>query len=107
MIPAVEYIKVNRIRRLLMGEMQKIFDQVDVIITPTVDHTNDFWATTSNLLINVTGHPAVVVPNGYKKDNMSTSITFIGDLYKEAETLRVAKAYQDATKFHLNPPVLD
>ncbi|MFX0063631.1 MAG: amidase [Candidatus Hermodarchaeota archaeon] len=107
MIPAIEYIKANRIRRLILEEMIKIFTRVDVFVTPTIDHTDNFWTTKSNFLTNLTGHPAVVVPNGFKEDNMPTSITFIGDLYKEAEMLRIAKAYQDATEFHLMKPSLD
>ncbi|MFX0095276.1 MAG: hypothetical protein ACFFBD_26315 [Candidatus Hodarchaeota archaeon] len=42
MIPAVEYIKANRIRRVIMEEMLKIFTQVDVFVTPTIDHTGNF-----------------------------------------------------------------
>lgn len=106
MIPAVEYLKANRIRRLVMKEMYNIFTNVDVFITPTIDHSNDFWTTTSNFLTNLTGNPAVTVPNGFKENNMPSSITFIGDLYKEAETLRVAKAFQDATEFHKRRPNL-
>ncbi|MFX1257919.1 MAG: amidase [Promethearchaeota archaeon] len=106
MIPAVEYLKANRIRRLIIEEMQKIFTKIDIFITPTIDDSNNFWKTKSNFLTNLTGHPAVVVPNGFKEDKMPSSITFIGDLYKEAETLRVAKAFQDATDFHLRRPSL-
>ncbi len=106
LVPAVEYLKANRLRRIIMEEMAELFTQVDVFLTPTIDHTQNFWTTTSNFLSNLTGHPAVVVPNGFKNDNMPTSITFIGDLYKETETLYVAKAYQDATDFHLRYPNL-
>jgi Asp-tRNA(Asn)/Glu-tRNA(Gln) amidotransferase A subunit family amidase len=107
MIPAVEYLKANRIRSLIMEEMSKIFKNVDVFVTPTVDSSNNFWTTPSNFLTNLTGHPAVVVPNGFRDDNIPTSITFIGDLYKEAETLLIAKAYQNSTDFHLKKPYLD
>jgi Asp-tRNA(Asn)/Glu-tRNA(Gln) amidotransferase A subunit family amidase len=58
------------------------------------------------LLTNLTGHPAVVVPNGFNKEQEPTSITFTGKLYGESEVLAVAKAYQDATGFHLKHPVL-
>ena len=64
----------------------------------------NFWICFSTFLTNLTGHPAVVVPNGFKENYMPSSITFIGDLYKEAETLRVAKAFQDATDFHIRKP---
>jgi len=62
----------------------------------------------SNLLItNLTGHPTVVVPNGFDKLGSPTSISFVGKLMGEAEVLRVAKAFQDATGFHLRHPDLD
>ena len=91
-----------------MDEMASIFDGVDVVITPTVDQTCDFWSTKSNFLTNLTGHPSVVIPTGLDMEaQLPTSITFIGDLYKEAETLLIAKALQDATDFHLRNPPLD
>ena len=105
-IPAIEYIKAQRYRCILMDEMQKHFDLVNIIITPTIDYTNNFWKTSSNYLSNLTGHPAVVVPNGFKKNGMPSSITFIGDLYKEGEILRFAKLFQDKTDFHLMKPEL-
>lgn len=51
----------------------------------------------------LTGHPTVVISNGFKENNMPSSITFIGDLYKEAETLLVAKTYQDKENYCLLP----
>ncbi|MHA1994140.1 MAG: amidase [Candidatus Hodarchaeales archaeon] len=104
MIPAVEYLKANRMRRLIMQQMSEIFSHIDVVITPTIDHSGDFWQTESNFLSNLTGHPAVVIPTGFKQKQLPSSITLIGGLYKEAEILRVAKAFQDLTNFHLRRP---
>ena len=73
--------------------------QVDVFITPS-------YGGNVLLLTNLTGHPAVVLPNGFNEDGTPVSISFIGKLYGEAELLRVAKAYQDATSFHLRHPPL-
>ncbi|MFV2014197.1 MAG: amidase [Candidatus Heimdallarchaeota archaeon] len=99
LIPAVEYIKANRIRYLLMQQMNEIFTQVDVIVAPSMG---------KNLLVtNLTGHPAVVVPTGFKENKLPVSITFIGGLYNEAQALRIAKEYQDSTKFHNLVPPLD
>ncbi len=61
---------------------------------------------TNLLLTNLTGHPAVVVPNGYRKDGTPTSISFIGDLYGEDRVLALARAYQEATGFHRKHPDL-
>ena len=58
------------------------------------------------MLTNLTGHPAVVVPNGFNDRGSPTSITFMGNLFKEAEVLLVAKAYQEATEFHKKHPDL-
>ncbi|RMI25838.1 MAG: amidase, partial [Calditrichaeota bacterium] len=97
-IPAVEYINANRIRTILINRMTEIFKKVDVYVTPSFG--------TNLLLTNLTGHPCVVVPNGFKDDGTPVSISFIGNLFGEAETLIVAKRYQDATGFHLKHPEL-
>jgi Asp-tRNA(Asn)/Glu-tRNA(Gln) amidotransferase A subunit family amidase len=98
-IPAVAYIQANRVRTLLMREMEKITADLDAYVCPTYGGGN-------LLLTNMTGHPAVVVPNGFRKDGTPTSITFTGKLWGEAAALALAKAYQDATGFHLRMPKL-
>ncbi|HJZ12306.1 MAG TPA: amidase, partial [Acidobacteriota bacterium] len=98
-IPAVEYINANRIRYLLIQEMAETLKDIDVYVAPSVEGDN-------LLLTNLTGQPCVVVPNGFKKDGTPTSVTFCGKLFDEAKTLAVAKAYQDATDFHLKHPEL-
>jgi len=99
-IPAVEYIRANRIRWQLLREMEEALSRVDLYVCPSFGGDN-------LLLTNLTGHPAVVLPNGYRSsDGTPTSITFNGRLYGEAEMLAVAHAYQQATSFHLKrPPV--
>jgi Asp-tRNA(Asn)/Glu-tRNA(Gln) amidotransferase A subunit family amidase len=116
-IPAVEYIQASRARMLAMEQVAKVFAQVDVIVAPT--------NSTQLLVTNLTGHPAVIVPNGFRgedapkprvRDNgdidgggpgTPVSLTFLGNLYGEAKMLAVAKGYQDATDFHLKHPKLD
>jgi Asp-tRNA(Asn)/Glu-tRNA(Gln) amidotransferase A subunit family amidase len=62
----------------------------------------------SNLLAtNLTGHPAVVVPDGFRADGTPTSITFQGRLFGEAPLLALAHAYQRATDFHQRHPDLE
>ncbi|MGQ9618451.1 MAG: amidase [Candidatus Aminicenantia bacterium] len=98
LVPAVEYTQANRIRTLLINEMAERLKNIDVYVAPSFG--------VNLLLTNLTGHPAVVVPNGFDKDGNPTSITFIGNLLKEAEALAVAKKYQDVTGFHLKHPKL-
>jgi Asp-tRNA(Asn)/Glu-tRNA(Gln) amidotransferase A subunit family amidase len=115
-IPAVEYIQANRARTTAMEMAAKVFDQVDVIVAPTFS--------TQLLITNLTGHPALILPNGLRGDDAPKprvhengevdaggpgtplSLTFLGQLYGEAKMLSVAKAYQDATDFHRKHPQL-
>jgi Asp-tRNA(Asn)/Glu-tRNA(Gln) amidotransferase A subunit family amidase len=99
-IPAVEYIQANRVRTLLMQAMADSMKDVDVYVAPSFGGNN-------LLFTNLTGHPAVVLPNGFDDKGSPTSISFIGGLYKEAETLRVALAYEQATDFHTKHPFLE
>jgi Asp-tRNA(Asn)/Glu-tRNA(Gln) amidotransferase A subunit family amidase len=73
--------------------------KVDVYISPSYGGGN--LATT-----NLTGHPCVVLPNGFNDRGTPSSITFMGQLFKEDKVLAVAKAYQDATDHHKKHPVL-
>nr|WP_202796915.1 amidase [Pedosphaera parvula] len=100
LFPAVEYIQATRVRYLLIQETARVLKDVDVFVAPSL-------AGDSELLTNLTGHPCVVVPNGFSKAGTPTSICFIGNLFKEAEILEIAKAYQDSTDFHKKHPDLD
>lgn len=99
-IPAVAYLQANRIRTLAMQEMARLFQDIDVYVSPTYGGSN-------LLLTNLTGHPCVVLPNGFRKDGTPTSITFLSNLFKEGDALALAKAYQDATGWHLKRPKLE
>jgi Asp-tRNA(Asn)/Glu-tRNA(Gln) amidotransferase A subunit family amidase len=95
MVPAVEYIQANRVRTKLMEAMQRIFEKVDVIVTPSL----------RNLYLgNFTGHPMIAIPNGFTDKGMPTTIGFLGNLYDEANLLAVAHACQTATNHHLKYP---
>jgi Asp-tRNA(Asn)/Glu-tRNA(Gln) amidotransferase A subunit family amidase len=98
-IPAVEYIQANRVRNLVIQDMASLMKSVDLYVAPSFQGDN-------LLLTNLTGHPCVVLPNGFTEKGTPTSITFIGQLFGEAGLLAVAKQYQDATDFHLKHPTL-
>lgn len=99
-IPAVEYINANRIRYMIIQKMKDIFDQVDLYLAPS-------WEGDNLLLTNLTGHPCVVIPNGFSEEGTTTSISFIGNLFDEGKIIAAAKAFQDATNFHLKHPKLN
>jgi Asp-tRNA(Asn)/Glu-tRNA(Gln) amidotransferase A subunit family amidase len=115
--PAVEYIQANRARTMAMRQMAALFEKVDIIVVPSSSDAQ-------LILTNLTGHPAVIVPNGLRgpeapkppaidtgeDDSIGgpgtpVSLTFLGRLYQDATLLAFASAYQQATGFHhLRPP---
>lgn len=96
-IPAVEYVNACRMRTAIMQKVDPFISQYDIIIAPP--ETGDQLAVT-----NLTGHPSVTLPVGYRPDGMPGSISFIGQLYGEADLLAFAKAFQDATPYNKQHP---
>ena len=116
-IPAVEYIQAMRARFLAMEAMNKVIAGFDVIVAPTGGE--------QLTVTNLTGHPALILPNGFRgadappapkpgKSGISesnyggpgtpVSITFLAPLYGEAKLFAFGRAYQNATKFQLRHP---
>ncbi|HKO98857.1 MAG TPA: amidase [Pyrinomonadaceae bacterium] len=98
-IPAVEYIRAQRARTLLMRQMDELMSKWDVFVSPAP-------GSASLLVTNLTGHPAVCVPCGFPK-GLPQSIMFTGGLYDEGSPLRVAMAYEQATSWHTMRPTMD
>jgi Asp-tRNA(Asn)/Glu-tRNA(Gln) amidotransferase A subunit family amidase len=99
-IPAVEYVNANRIRQELIQDMRSLMQSMDLYVAPS-------WQGPNLLLTNLTGHPCVVVPNGFTDHGTPTSISFTGKLFDEGTLLAVANAFQQATDFHKRRPSLD
>lgn len=116
--PAVEYIQANRARTLAVQQVSALFEQVDIIVAPTFG--DQLTAT------NLTGHPALILPNGLRgddaprplksedgdNDNIAgpgtpVSLTFLAGHYQDAKLAAFANAYQQATGFHKLHPQLD
>lgn len=98
-LPAVEWIQMNRMRTQLMIEMDRAIEDVDVYVSPSFRGGN-------LLITNLTGHPTVVLKNGFIDDQTPVSITFTGHLFDEETLLAVASKYQRATEHHkIHPPL--
>jgi Asp-tRNA(Asn)/Glu-tRNA(Gln) amidotransferase A subunit family amidase len=98
-IPAVEYIQANRARTMLIQRLSETLKGLDLYVAPSFG--NNLLAT------NLSGHPAVVLPNGFNKEGLPTSITFTGQLFGEGKLLRAAEVYQQATGFHKKHPSMN
>ncbi len=97
-IPAVDYIQANRARAMLIEELNKKMKDIDVFIAPAFGQ---------NLLAtNLSGHPCVVLPNGFR-NGLPASITFTGQLFGEGKLLKMAQTYQKATDFDQKHPVMN
>ncbi len=116
--PAVEYIQANRARTLAVQQVTALFDKVDIIVGSSGGQ--------QLLATNLTGHPALIVPNGLRGDDAPkppktddgdnddiggpgtpVSITFLAGLYEDAKLAAFAHAYQQATSFNKQHPKLD
>ena len=95
-VTAVEYLRAQRVRTLLMRDMETLMAQWDVLLAPG---TGGGSLPTTNL----TGHPAAILPCGFVA-GMPRGLTFIGKLYAEATVLGAARAYEQATDWHLQHP---
>jgi Asp-tRNA(Asn)/Glu-tRNA(Gln) amidotransferase A subunit family amidase len=98
-VPAVEYLQAQRIRYLLIQDVGRLFEKVDLVVAPS-------FAGKGLLISNLAGNPCVVLPDGFSKAGTPTSICFIGKLFGEANLLTVAKKYQDATEWNRKHPDL-
>lgn len=98
-ITAVEYLRAQRVRTLLMHEMEKLMSQWDVFVSPAP-------GSASLLVTNLTGHPAVVVPCGFVNE-LPAAIMFTGGVYDEVSPLRVALAFERSTQWHSMHPKMD
>jgi Asp-tRNA(Asn)/Glu-tRNA(Gln) amidotransferase A subunit family amidase len=116
--PAVEYIQANRARTLAIQGVSALFNEVDIIVAPTEG--------IQLVVTNLTGHPALIVPNGLRgadapappesddgnSDDIGgpstpVSITFLAAHYQDAKLAAFGRAYQQATDFHKQHPKLD
>jgi Asp-tRNA(Asn)/Glu-tRNA(Gln) amidotransferase A subunit family amidase len=100
-IPAVEYIRAQRIRTLLVEKFEKFMADWDVVVVP-----GSGPLTTTNL----TGNPQVVVRCGYTEGTTPRTpwsmLGFIGKIYDEGSPLRLALAFEQATEWHKKTPTL-
>ena len=116
--PAVDYIQANRARTLAVRQVSALFDKVDIIVTPSTDR--------QLIATNLTGHPALILPNGFRGPDAPAppaiddgdhddiggpgtpvSLTFLAAHFQEAKLAAFAAAYQQATNFHLHHPNLE
>lgn len=97
-VPAVEYIRGQRARALLMRQWDDFMSHYDAFLSPAGGSTLG--------ITNLTGNPALALKAGFN-DGAPVELMVTGRLYDEATVLRVALAYERATEWHTMNPKVD
>jgi Asp-tRNA(Asn)/Glu-tRNA(Gln) amidotransferase A subunit family amidase len=97
-VPAVEYIRAQRLRTILMRQMDDFVSKYDVFLSAGLDSTLS--------VTNLTGHPAMGVKCGFTGGDTPVMLMLTGRLYEEATLCRVAMAYEQATEWKDKHPTL-
>ncbi|MBM3947654.1 MAG: amidase [SAR202 cluster bacterium] len=115
-IPASDYIRAMRIRRLMCRQVDAILAKYDAVVgpsyqtvAPTIDREFNYAFSGKardiiGALGNLAGLPSISVPNGFGDRRLPTGIQFMGRAYDENRILAVARAYQGLTDWHLRHP---
>lgn len=118
MYTAGDVVRAQRERRRMVAEIEPLFAQVDVLLTPAPSPAPrldsllgggfaDKWEN-PNLYVpfSLLGLPAMVVCTGYTDDGLPLSMQIVGRPFDEATVLRVGHAYERATRWRERRPPL-
>jgi aspartyl-tRNA(Asn)/glutamyl-tRNA(Gln) amidotransferase subunit A len=117
--PAVDYLDAQRRRPRMIAALERAFGAFDAIVAPTLstvalpvnlpfDKAYPEYPGTLDLISagNVTGVPAIGLPNGFGENGLPTGLTLVGRPFAETRLTAIAKAYQLRTDFHTRRPTL-
>lgn len=113
LVTAVQYLKAQQARRLIREEMLRIFEEVDVIVAPTVSMVAPKWkesfktiqgeskAVTAEFVrfaapANLTGIPSLSIPTGFSTYGLPIGMQLMGRPFQEGTLLSLATAYEEA-----------
>ncbi len=108
---STDYVKAQQVRSLAMQEFERIFQDTDIVVTPTTaitapkikaqndDSAESSLTTTTELMrfcysANLVGLPALTVPAGYDESGLPIGLQLIGKPWHEHELLRVGRALE-------------
>ena len=98
-VSAVDYVRIQRARTILMKQLEQALSAVDAIV-----NVDDLVQT------NFTGHPTVVLPIEYRERGEAKfprPVKFTGRLYDDERLLKISHAFQGEIDAHLQHPQLD
>ena len=104
------YLKAQRARTLIRQDFDRVFQDVDALVTPTSpvtafkigEKTGDpvqmYLIDVCTLPVNIAGLPGLSVPCGFSA-GLPVGMQFIGPHFSEETLLRTARAYEAATEW--------
>jgi aspartyl-tRNA(Asn)/glutamyl-tRNA(Gln) amidotransferase subunit A len=121
-VTAVDYLKAEQVRALMCEQFRRLFDEVDVIVTPTEPLTawrgghesvaiagreESVLAASWRLTypFNLTGLPAISVPCGFDADGMPIGLQIAGRPFDEATVLRCAADVERSLEIKSRPAI--
>ena len=115
---SVDYVRAQRQRMKLVMDMAPLYEKYDVLVTagmgpaPRLDAHRalggaEKWQKPSiTTPFDVTGGPAVMVPNGFSTSGLPLGMQFVGRHFDDQTALGAAYAYEQATEWHKQRPPL-
>jgi Asp-tRNA(Asn)/Glu-tRNA(Gln) amidotransferase A subunit family amidase len=109
-IPGVEYLRAQRLRRLFQEEVAQMFSDVDVLLTPATPAPAPRDLTTTGDARfqspwTYAGVPTIAIPSGRSQDGMPLGVQLIAPARQEARLLQAARWCEATLNVTLTPPV--
>lgn len=118
---ATDYLEAQRARRAFRRDFGAAFERVDALLAPAVPVQtarigeleirvqgkleNVRLATTRNIrALNLTALPVLSVPCGFQADGLPVGLQIVGPEGAERKILKIGRAYEKATDWHLRTP---
>jgi aspartyl-tRNA(Asn)/glutamyl-tRNA(Gln) amidotransferase subunit A len=108
-VPAPTYVRAQQIRTLLIATLRRELREHDALITPAaLGPAPAGLASTGSPVLNrpfsFTGFPSVTVPCGLTAAGLPVGLQIAGRPFEEAAILRIAAAYEAATRWGERAP---
>jgi aspartyl-tRNA(Asn)/glutamyl-tRNA(Gln) amidotransferase subunit A len=117
-----DYIRARRELQAIRRDIRRLFEQVDLLVTPTVPisppriadlkrdpdslRPSELVMLRNTRPVNVWGTPAISVPCGFTNLGLPVGIQIIGPPWRENMVIALAHAYEQATEWHKRLPAL-
>lgn len=112
------YLRAQKVRRRILGDFEKAFEQVDAILTPTSptpafkrgERADDplamYMSDVFTISVNLAGLPAISIPSGFTESGLPIGLQVIGKAFGEADMFAIANAFEQSHGYYKMMPAL-